>query len=251
MLLVPGSRQNVTRRLQRLYHAGFLDRPKAQLPLRYSGELSEFIYSPTSKTSAYMEAFEERMVSERKCRSVSSLFLAHSISVSEILILIEEACQEGGMSFESEQDILSTVQGSATQGQLRWQVFLKSVGKTIVVPDAVFAIERKDASARQRRLYFCLEVDRGTMPLYRRSLRLSSIRRKALAYSQSRKNKILKKKFDIPGFQVLFVTRSGERLERMKETCKILTGGRPSSLFLFATQDELCQGDAFAVLGMI
>jgi hypothetical protein len=118
-----------------------------------------------------------------------------------------------------------------------------------VIPDAAFAIERQDNSSKFRRFFF-LEADRGTMPLCRKSLRLSSIRRKALAYSQSRRSRVLRDRFGIPGFQTLFVTRSRERLERMKETCKTASGRNPS-IFLYATQDGLKRDDALAVLGVI
>src|ERR1700761_3631892 len=76
--LVPGSRQNITRRLQRLYHAGFLDRPSAQLVLRYSCELSEVVYSPATTKDA-----------GRGRKPTTSLFLAHALTVSEVLIRIE------------------------------------------------------------------------------------------------------------------------------------------------------------------
>jgi len=82
------------------------------------------------------------------------------------------------------------------------------------------------------------------MPLQRKSLRLSSIRRKALAYSQSRSSRILKEKYGIPGFQVIFIAHSAERLEHIQEVCNATAKGRASSLFLFATTDGLRDGNS-------
>ena len=240
--LVSGSRQNVVRRLQRLYHAGFLERPWAQLLLRFTGELSEMVYSPTRKTISPLAAFSGKTVSGKDSRSVSSLFLAHALAVSDALICIEFTCHKEGTTFVAGRRILEAISGGKTLRQLQWQVALKSRTsreKIGVIPDAVFAVDQHEASGGPRRFYFFLEVDRGTMPIKRKNLRLSSIHRKALAYLRTRRSGILKRKFGIPGFQVLFVTRSKERLERMKEACRAVARGKNPSLFLFTTSDEL------------
>jgi hypothetical protein len=252
--LVAGSRQNITRRLQRLFHAGFLDRPRTQLPLRYAGELFEFVYSPTNKTAFPLVASSDGTASGNKeCRAVTSLFLAHALSVSEALVSLESACRAQGVRFLSAQEILAP-QDSTPAKHLYWQVTLKSdatTEKVGVIPDAVFAVERQDQSGRCRRFHYFLEADRGTMPLHRASLRLSSIRRKSLAYARTRRSGVLRERYGFPGFQVLFVTRCRERLERMKEVCQHATDGRDASLFLFVTLSELKQGDPLARLGMV
>jgi hypothetical protein len=149
--LVPGSRQNVTRRLQRLFHAGFLDRPRAQLPLRYSGEISEIVYCPTSKAGM-----------GRGYKPVTSLFLAHALAVSETLIRIELDCLTQRVHFISEHEILAATADSDTR-HFQWRVQVKTdttkeqIG---IIPDGAFAIERTDAGATPRRLYFFLEVGR-------------------------------------------------------------------------------------------
>lgn len=243
--LVPGSRQNIVRRLQRLYHAGFLDRPRAQLPLRYAGELSEFVYSPTRKTLFHVAAESGETDSWGERKSVSSLFLAHSLSVSDALIRLEADCRLRGTIFIPERDILAA-HPARIASRLAWRVTVREGADTEsvgVIPDAAFAVERPDHSGMPRRWYFFLEADRGTMPLHRKSLRQSSINRKVLAYFKSRSSCVLKDKYGIPGFQVIFIARSKERLEHIKEACESESKGRGSSLFLFATQDELRHGD--------
>jgi hypothetical protein len=249
--LVPGSRQNIVRRLQRLYHAGFLDRPHAQLPLRFAGYLFEMVYAPSQKT--HVRATEEGTVSGKKCGQVSSLFLRHALSVSDSLIAVELACRQRGLVFTTEQDIVCLASKTEVAKHLRWRVTLKSgeVNEKVgIIPDAAFAIERRNHAGNFQRFYFFLEADRGTMPIRRRNLRLSSIYRKALAYSKTRRNGVLKDRFGIPGFQVLFITQSKNRLERMNEVCSDALQGRNTSLFLFATPDEL-KCDPLTKLGML
>ena len=94
--LVPGSRQNIVRRLQRLYHAGFLDRPEAQLPLHIAGYLSEMVYSPAKKTEA--PTAKDQTVSRKKYGRVSTLFLQHALAVSDALISVELACKTRGLT---------------------------------------------------------------------------------------------------------------------------------------------------------
>ena len=250
--LVPGSRQNIIRRLQCLYHAGFLDRPKEQLPLRFAGELTELMYAPTHKGIAQTTVPGEETVWNKTYRPVSSLFLKHALSVSDALISIETACRLRESHFVSKQSIFDSSKNMKTE-RLQWRVMIK-IGrfteKVGIIPDATLVIEKQDESRTKSRWYF-LESDRGTMPLYRKNLRLSSIRRKALSYLQSRRSKVLKERFDIPGFQVLFVSRSKDRLERMKDVCREAMQGRATSLFLFATLDDLKHDDTLASLGMV
>ena len=239
--LVPGSRQNLVRRLQRLYHAGFLDRPRGQLPLRYARELFEFVYSPTRQTLSQGVAKSIETDSWGKCRAVSSLFLAHALAVSDALIRFEADCRLHGLSFIAETDIIAAL--PVTQARrFAWRVMIRGGAETEsigVVPDAAFAVEHTGHSATPRRWHFFLELDRGTMPLHRKSLRQSSIHRKVLAYSRTRISRALKDSYGISGFQVIFIARSEERLKHIRETCDAATKGRASFLFLFATQEEL------------
>jgi len=241
LALIPGSRQNISRRLQGLFHSGFLDRPRAQLPLRYSGELSDFVYCLTGKTDA-----------GRGYKPVTSLFLAHALMVSEALIRIEAECRVRGERFISENVILSRIKGPTAQRRIQWRVTVKieSANEHIgIIPDAAFAIDRVETNGVSRRLYYFLEADRGTMPINRKSLRLSSIRRKALAYLRTRKTRSLQESHGIPGFQVLFVAHSHERLLRMKEVCDNAKGGHHTSLFVFTTLDELRRNEFTFILG--
>ncbi len=248
--LVPGSRQNIVRRLQRLYHAGFLDRPKAQLALRYNGEIAEFVYAPTRKGTAIVQ---DGTGSGKESRPVSALAISHTLAVAEALISIEQASRRGSVRFIEEEAILSTLHNEVSAKRLQWRVTIKSGKETEavgVIPDGFFAVERVEDANAPRRFYYFLEVDRGTMPIMRKSLALSSIHRKVLAYSRSFKTGLLKKRFGIAGFKVLFVVRSKERMERMQEVCQ-QAHGKESPLFLFTCPDQMREGNPLHELGMV
>lgn len=247
--LVPGSRQNIVRRLQRLYHAGFLDRPRAQLALRYSGEISEFVYAPTRKGVALVE---DATGSGKEFRPVSALVMSHTLAVAEALISIEQTSKRNGIRFLDEQAVLNTLRTESLPKRLQWRITIKSGKETEavgVIPDGFFAVERAEDANAPRRFYYFLEVDRGTMPIMRKSLALSSIHRKALAYSRTFKTGLLKKRFGISGFKVLFVVRSKERMERMKEVCQQVYG--KERLFLFICLDQMRLDNPLHELGMI
>ena len=234
--LVPGSRQNITRRLQRLYHAGLVDRPRAQFALRYTGDLSEIVYSAID--------------SGRGRKPTTSLFLAHALLVSEVLIRIESDCRDQGVLFIAENEILAASKQEPTMRHMRWRVAVKSAKSKEqigIIPDASFAIEMPNSGQIHRR-YFFLEADRGTMPLYRRSLRLSSIRRKALAYARSRRRCVLKERFGIPGFQVLFITQSDVRAEAIKKLHLQVNENQWPNLFLCISLSELRQQGLMQIL---
>lgn len=239
--LVPGSQQNIMRRLQRLYHGGSLDRPHAQLPLRFAGKISELVYAP------------RKTVSGKEWKRVSSLFLAHALAVSDVVISIEAACCRHGLRFVTEQEILESISDGTVNRHLQWQVTIKD-GKAServgVIPDATFAIEHATAPVSRRFFYF-LEVDRGTMPLHRKGLRLSSIYRKALAYTRTRRKRILKDRHGIPGFQVLFVSAQDNRLKQIARVCRETSATSDPSTFLFASSQELRTPDALSKLGMV
>lgn len=229
------------RRLQRLYHAGSLDRPHAQLLLRFAGEIAELVYAP------------QKTVSGKKWKRVSSLFLTHTLAVSDAVISIQAACRTHGIRFVTEQELVDSISDGAETKHLQWQVTIKN-GKTSdrigVIPDVAFAIEH-DTAIGPRLFFYFLEVDRGTMPLHRKSLRLSSIYRKALAYRETRRKRILKDRHGIPGFQVLFVSAKENRLKQIARECREASSTSDPSTFLFASCQELRTPDALPRLGMI
>ena len=108
-----------------------------------------------------------------------------------------------------------------------------------VTPDKIFSIE---FSRTGHRNYFAVEADRSTMPIERRSLAQSSFKKKLLAYHHAHKAKQHTKLWAIPGFRMLTLAKSEERIASMIKVVSNITGGKGSNVFLFARPEMLLQG---------
>lgn len=219
-----------------MYHAGHLDRPRSQLPLRFSGKLFELVYSPSRRLDS-----ESGTSSGKECRPVSPLFLAHFIAISDVLVAVEAACRKRGMTYVANPGAFDKSAPAPGQHRPSWRISFRIESKASqlsVSPDASFTILPRGSPAGVP-LHFFLEMDRGTMPIRRSSLRLSSIYRKALAYRETKRSRVLSRRYGIRGFQVLFVSTSKARLERIKDACRSVDGRTSSPLFLFAALDNI------------
>jgi hypothetical protein len=106
-----------------------------------------------------------------------------------------------------------------------------------VEPDRVFGLSFAGAPEHQRRAYFFLEADRGTMPVTRKGLGQTSFRRKLLGYRETWRQGLHRRHLGIPNFRVLTVTTNEERMRHLVAACKSMAGGR--RLLLFVTQERL------------
>lgn len=232
--LTRGSTQQISRRLQLLYHHSYLERPRAQLEYFYRGGSSHIVYGLGSKGSHLLKeefgnAFSAQKWSEKN-RAVGRMFLQHALLVSDVLVSFELACL-------GHTDIRYIPQHNLFPNGIRWQVTLDRGRKLGVIPDAAFALERTRQDGATERAYFFLEADRGTMPVTRKSLRQTSFRRKFLAYEATWSQGIHRSRFDLHRFRVLTVARSKERLRTLRDECATLPSGK--GLFLFLHKDAL------------
>jgi hypothetical protein len=224
--LVKGGEQGIVRRLHTLYHAGVLDRPRAQL---------EYFHRTGSKPMVYgLGPHGARMLCERgerskidwtaKNRDATRLFIEHTLRVADFMVDMEVACRDSGIRMNRVAQRLQwtapVVQGGVT----------RSVG---VIPDALFEIQTAD----QQKVLFCLEADRATMPVKRRHLNQTSVHRKLLAYHATWKHRILNQHYTCKRFRVLTLTTSAERVRNLREAARELPNGH--GLFLFAHEGQL------------
>jgi hypothetical protein len=221
-VLLGGSRQQLLRRLQRLYHHGFLDRPRAQIDYYRRGSQA-MVYGVGNQGVKLLEdkfSIPRRKVDwTAKNRNTNRYFLEHTLAVAAVRIAFELACQRHGqmeLVNYAEEVLHWTV-------QIRERAAAFTIG---VVPDRVFGLRRKDKP--NDATWFFLEVDRATMPVERHSLKQTSFARKLIAYHATWQQKVLKA---FPRFRVLTVTTSAERVDRMVEACARLENGH--GLFLF------------------
>jgi hypothetical protein len=235
--LMGGSDQQVVRRLQALFHQGYLERPRAQIQYYERGGSRAIAYGLGSKGGAILRselgiAVDSDSWSERN-HVIGRVYLEHTLLVSDIMVSLELACRKHGIKLLYE-DELGLPGGEQS---FRWRVKVNDGIKLGVIPDRVFALEYTDQGGQQQRAYFFLEADRGTMPVIRHTLSQTSFYRKLLAYEATWTNKVHQRHLGIPRFRVLTVTTITARVASLLEACSKLKRGH--GLFLFADQSVL------------
>jgi len=237
LALVSGSPQQILRRLQLLFHYGYLERPQAQLNYYYKSGSRPIVYGLGNKGVELLDDEAGISAKERKWtqknQAVERMFLEHALLVSDIMVSLEIACRTSGrVRLLSEDQIVS----DAKPKPFKWRVTLAhdNIG---VVPDRVFALEFPNSAGRPERAFFFLEADRGTMPVRRKSLAQSSMLRKLLAYEATWTHSLHIKRYGFHRFRVLTVTTNTARLSSLLSAASSLKTG--NGLFLFADRSIL------------
>lgn len=239
--LLGSGQQQVLRRLQLLYHHGYLERPRAQLEYYERGGSRPLVYGLGHKGGKLLET-EFGITVSRDDKDDSRMYLEHTLLVSDVMVTIELACCKSGSITLLYEDQLSL---QSNGNQFQWQVKVPDHGVTLgVVPDRVFALEYTDHAGENQRVYFFLEADRGTMPVVRSNLSQTSFRRKLLAYEATWNQDIHRSRLGINRFRVLTVTTIPKRVQSLVEACSQLRSGQ--GLFLFADKSIL-SGDILLV----
>ena len=245
------SRQATLRRLQLLFHHGYLDRPSMQLDWYARG--SEPLVYALGKRGAELlereEGFKRGAIRwDTKNRNVSRVFLHHTLAVAEVMVAFEVACRgREGVRFIPPEDVLAGAPEATRRRHLpfRWQVEVRQGGKPSrlgVEPDKVFGLRSEGEPEGRNLAFFFLEADRGTMPVVRKGLGQTSFLRKLLSYQETWRQGIQRTHLGTPNFRVLTVTTNRERVQHLVEACRSLRGGG-SRLFLFTDRESLRRAD--------
>ena len=242
--LVGGAPAQILRRLQALYHHGWLDRPRCQIDFFHRGGSKPIAYGLGSRGAALMRRehdvpFERMEWSGKKTR-IGRLFLDHALMIAEILITVELACRSTSETVrfvpaaDLEREMAASNRGR--RASFHWSV---AVGgrKIGLIPDGVFALEFQDAPAGKNRLICFLEADRGTMPITRSNPNLSCFSKKMQAYSALWKRGDFEKAFGSRRVAVYAVTTSAERVHNFASATAKLPYGR--GLFACHTLEEV------------
>jgi hypothetical protein len=244
--LLGGSAQHLLRRLQLLYHHGYLERPRAQLQYYERGGSKSITYGLGKKGGVLLKQEVGVAVHPdswgEKNHAVGGVFLEHALLVSDVMVSLELACRKHDgikLLYEDELALHSERQ------PLQWRVKTRDGIKLGVIPDRVFALENQDQNAQPERVHFFLEADRGTMPVVRSGLTQTSFYRKLLAYEATWTNKIHQRHLGIHRFRVLTVTTNAMRVTSLLKACSRLKRGH--GLFLFADRTVL-EKDPFSAV---
>jgi hypothetical protein len=249
--LIPGSPQQLLRRLKLLYHHGFLERPSAQIDYYHRGGSRHIVYGLGNKSASILKqelgsAFRERDWGEKN-RAVGRVFLEHALLVSDVMVAIELACRRAGIRLLTDRELAVADKITGERRSFRWQVNISKRLKLGVIPDNVFALDFKDQSGAGKCVCFFLEADRATMPVIRKHLSQTSFYRKLLAYEATWSQGLYRSQFGFDRVRVLTVTTSTERIKSLVNACAQLKRGQ--RLFLFADRTILEKpGDVFGAV---
>ena len=236
--LIGGSAQNLSRRLQWLFHHGYLERPRAQLQYYERSGSQTIAYGLGNKSGSLLQLNPAPW--GEKNRGIGQIYLAHALLVSYVMVSLELACRQHGIRLLHEDETNLPV-----EGPLHWRVKIRDGTKLGVIPDRVFALEYVDQHGSIQRFYYFLEADRGTMPVVREKLSQTSFYRKLLAYEATWTSKVHQRHLGIHRFRVLTVTTSAARVKSLLDACSRLQRGH--GLFLFADESVL-QRDLLAAV---
>jgi hypothetical protein len=244
---VGGSKQQIVRRLQLLYHHGYLERPHAQLEYYGKSGSRHLIYGLGNKAAGVLKNGARSRDSRwsEKNRSVRRVFFEHALLVSDIMVSFELSCRAtAGIKFVSADEL--KLPGS-TDSQIKWRVRLNGHARLGIIPDRMFALDSVGGDGRVNRAFFFLEADRGTMPVIRKNLAQSSCYRKLLAYEATWTQRLHHKVLGLHRFRVLTVTKSAKRVDAVLRACAQLKSGR--GLFLFCDEAAFkAEDDIFKVV---
>ncbi len=225
--LVGGSQQQTLRRLQSLYHHGYLDRPRAQIDYYRRGSRA-MVYGLGNKGMDLL--VQEDGIPQRKLdwtaqnRTATRFFMEHTLAVAEAMVAIECSCRKQGIELIP-----------YPENVFKWSVPVRYEDTTVtvgIVPDRVFGLRSR--THQNEIAWFFLEADRASMPVQRRTLKQTSFARKLIAYHETWRRKVLAD--DFPRFRVLTVTTSEDRVEHLLKANRTLGQGKGSGLFLFTHQ---------------
>ena len=223
--LVEGSNQNILRRLQKLFHRGYLDRIRQELV--EDGGSSKMVYAITNKGIRELQKagkLEERTATDWNAqnRGLHHLSIRHTLLISHIHAVFAALCQthpDIKLFWRDEgRDISDAIEVSLPEGYTRIPV----------APDAFFRLD-----GPKGRMHFFLEADRGTMTLKRFMMKLKAF----AAYWRERRHV---ERFAIRYFRVLTVTTSKIRAANLVAAAEADESVRAlGRLFLFTTEDAL------------
>ncbi|MDR3457119.1 MAG: replication-relaxation family protein [Verrucomicrobiae bacterium] len=239
--LTTGSPQQVLRRLQRLYHHGYLERPRSQIDYYHKSGSRRIAYGLGNKGAAWLKrklSLPFHQLDWKRKNHVGRVFLEHALLVSDIMVAVELACRN-----RNDVRLLTTddLHLSKRREPFQWNVNIGQRHRCGVIPDKIFGFE-----IQGERCWYFLEADRATMPITRSDLIQTSFYRKLLAYEATWTQNIPRRVFAIHRFRVLTVTTNSERVQGMIAACQKLKQGR--GLFLFTNTKTLQeQPDFFAL----
>ena len=250
--LVDRSLDRTNDRLMRLFHAGYVDRPRAQLDYYPSFGSAPMIYALGNRGVRLLREEDGADFRNaewgRKNREAGRPFIEHQVEIVDFHVAVQRAVRERSdvrLLSTEEMIIASRMPVGRNPFMLRAKLSDRGTVREVgVVPDLVFGLELADGSRRN----FMVEIDRGTMPVSRSDPGQTSFQRKMRVYLAAHAGKVHERQFGWKNFRVLALTTDRRRMQSIKEAMRQLrvphSPGR--SLFFFGILDDLRASDPLA-----
>ncbi len=249
--LVGRSLDRTNDRLSKLFHAGYVDRPRAQLDYYPTAGSSPITYALADRGARLLiqrDGIDFANVEwSRKNRKVGRPYIEHQLEIVEFLVALQLATADRrDVQFIHPNDIVASFpeHTRSARNPLSLRVSLAHHGalhEVWLVADLAFGLKFPDGSRR----CFMVEIDRGTMPVSRADFLQTSFERKMRVYLTAHAGKLHERHFAWKTFRVLTVTTDKRRARSMIDALRQLhvphSPGAP--LFFFATRDELRAND--------
>jgi hypothetical protein len=220
-LLVGGSDQGILRRLQKLYHAGFLDRPRSQ---RAFGN-APLIYALGQRGAALIaEETGGRPVDwSEKNRQLRSHYVEHALAITRFHVALRYAADSLGTV------ILERWLADGTIRDCGWIEHRDRRERIPVAPDAVFVLNVIDGK-NTGRVCAVVEADRGTMTVARFTAKLRG-------YFAWWRSGAARKRLGVTNFLVATVTRSEDRAAHLRQAAESVSD-RGLRMFVFTAENS-------------
>ena len=245
--LVGRSLDRTNDRLMRLFHAGYIDRPRAQLDYYPTSGSAPLVYALADRGARLLKERDGAAFANvewsRKNRQAGRPFIEHQIEIVNFLVALQCAVsQRPNVRLVSAADMNAASQQPFLAAHARFALQCKlprrgAVRESSVVPDLVFGLQFADGKRRN----FMVEIDRGTMPVVRADIEQTSFARKMRIYLAAHAARQHERQFGWDNFRVLTITTDRQRIDSMIEALRDIRSPRSigGSLFGFSAFDDL------------
>lgn len=244
--LVSRSLDRTNDRLCRLYHAGYIDRPRAQLDYYPTAGSAPIVYALADRGARLIAERDGNSLAHldwsRKNREAGRPFIEHQLEIIDFRLALQRASDarrdiEIIQASELAATMPAAVRAMRDPFAMHVRVSVDGIMHDVgLVPDFAFAVRFNDGSRR----CFLVEIDRGTMPVVRSNISQTSILRKMRAYLSAHAARLHERQFGWKAFRVLVVTTDRPRVLAMIAAGRQIAVSNPysCSLFLFTSRME-------------
>jgi hypothetical protein len=247
--LVGRSVDRTNDRLCRLFHAGYVDRPRAQLDYYPTTGSGPMVYALGNRGARLLDTHNDltAIARSRNNGPFGRPFIEHQLEIMDFLVALQRAVSERpNLRFLPATELVARFPKPPSDKRNPFSFRLKiphngSVHEVGLIPDLVFGLMFPDGSRR----CFMVEIDRGTMPVVRSDIRQTSYERKMRAYLAAHTTKLHEQHFGWKTFRILTITTDNHRMDSMTAELKRLCvpHGPASSLFYFNIREKVCGAD--------